>query len=342
MIRIHQARERLWSIDRPASQVPCQGSPFHNPGAGAPGCGGIPPAPPAPPTLAGPAHIRAARALGKGRDVPGKWYQGVSPQDGTALKDIDTTVAHPARVYDYWLGGKDNFAVDREAAEEVLRARPAIRLNVRSNRAFLARSVSYLTAEAGVRQFLDIGTGIPSANNTHEVAQSVVPAARVAYVDNDPIVLSHARALLTSTSGPTSYIDADLRDTAAVLAEAARILDFTRPVAIMLIAVLHLIPDEDDPWEIVATLMGAVPSGSYLVISHPASDVEAGSAAQAARRYNELVASPMRRRSLDQVRRFFDGLDILDPGVVQLHQWRPADGDPVAPSSGYGAVGRKP
>jgi S-adenosyl methyltransferase len=283
-----------------------------------------------------------SRPLEEGGAVAGKWYQGVNPQDRTALKDIDTTIAHPARVYDYWLGGKDNFAVDREAAEEVLRARPAIRLNVRSNRAFLARSVRYLTAEAGVRQFLDIGTGIPSANNTHEVAQSVIPAARVAYVDNDPIVLAHARALLTSTSGPTSYIDADLRDFAAVLAEAARTLDFGQPVAIMLIAVLHLIPDEDDPWGIVAKLMAAVPSGSYLVISHPASDVEADSAAQAAQRYNERVASPMRRRSRDEVRRFFDGLDMLDPGVVQLHQWRPVDGDPVAPSSGYGAVGRKP
>jgi S-adenosyl methyltransferase len=274
--------------------------------------------------------------------VARKWYEGVIPHDGTAVKDIDTTVAHPARVYDYWLGGKDNFAVDRKAAEEVLRARPAIRLNVRSNRAFLARSVHYLASEAGIGQFLDIGTGIPSANNTHEVAQSVNPEARVVYVDNDPIVLSHARALLTSTSGPTAYIDADLRDTRAILTEAARTLDFGRPVAIMLIAVLHLIPDEDDPWRIVAELTRAVPSGSYLVISHPASDVEAESAREAAKAYNERVAAPMQRRSRDEVRRFFDGLDILDPGVVQTHVWRPADGDPVAPSSGYAAVGRKP
>ena len=271
-----------------------------------------------------------------------KWYERAVPQDGTALKEIDTTVAHPARVYDYWLGGKDNFAVDRAAAEEVLRARPAIRLNVRSNRAFLARAVRYLASEAGIDQFLDIGTGIPSANNTHEVAQSLIPDARVVYVDNDPIVLAHARALLTSTSGPTAYIDADLRDTATVLAEAARTLDFERPVAIMLIAVLHLIPDEDDPWHIVAELMRAVPSGSYTVISHPASDVEADSASAAARAYNERVAAPMLRRSRDEVRRFFDGLDILEPGVVQHHLWRPAHGDPVAPSSGYGAVGRKP
>jgi S-adenosyl methyltransferase len=145
--------------------------------------------------------------------VAGEWYKSAVPQDSAALRGIDTTVAHPARVYDYWLGGKDNFAVDREAAEEVLRARPAILLNVRSNRAFLARSVRYLAGEAGIRQFLDIGTGIPSANNTHEVAQSVAPEARVVYVDNDPIVLAHARALLTSDSGLTAYIDADLHDT---------------------------------------------------------------------------------------------------------------------------------
>jgi S-adenosyl methyltransferase len=258
------------------------------------------------------------------------------------LRDIDTSVAHPARVYDYWLGGKDNFAADREAADEVLRARPAIRLNVRANRAFLARSVRYLAGAAGVRQFLDIGTGIPSANNTHEVAQSVRPDARVVYVDNDPIVLTHARALLTSGSGRTAYVDADLRDAAQILGEAARTLDFSQPVAVMLIAVLHLIPDAADPWRVVGTLMRAVPAGSYLVISHPASDVEAPSAAQAASRYNELVASPMRRRSEDEVARFFAGLDLVEPGLVQLHQWRPAEGDPVAPSSGYGAVARKP
>ena len=259
-----------------------------------------------------------------------------------ALKNIDTTVAHPARVYDYWLGGKDNFAVDREAAEEVLRARPAIRLNVRANRAFLARSVRYLSGDVGLRQFLDIGTGIPSADNTHEVAHSVDREARVVYVDNDPIVLAHARALLTSASGKTAYIDADLRDTAAILEQAAQTLDFSQPVAVMLIAVLHLIPDADDPWGIVAALMRAVPLGSYLVISHPASDVEAPSAAQAADRYNELVASPMRRRSKDEVSRFFAGLDMVDPGLVQLHQWRPGAGHPAAPSSGYGGVARKP
>ena len=271
-----------------------------------------------------------------------KWYDGAVSPDRIAPKGIDTTLAHPARVYDYWLGGKDNFAADRQAAEEVLRARPAILHNVRANRAFLARAVRYLAGEAGTRQFFDIGTGIPSGNNTHEVAQSVAPAARVVYVDNDPIVLAHARALLTSTSGQTAYIDADLRDTAAIITQAARSLDFSQPVAVMLIAVLHLIPDEDDPWAIVAELMRAAASGSYLVISHPASDIEARSAAQAAQRYNDRVASPMRRRSRDEVRRFFRGLDLVEPGIVQSYQWRPEPGDPVAPSSGYGAVARKP
>jgi S-adenosyl methyltransferase len=274
--------------------------------------------------------------------VAEKWYKSIVPSDAAVPKNIDVSVAHPARVYDYWLGGKDNFAADREAAEQVLRARPAILLNVRSNRRFLTRTVRYLASEAGIRQFLDIGTGIPTANNTHEVAQFILPEARVVYVDNDPIVLTHARALLTSTSGPTAYIDADLRDTGAILAEAAQTLDFTEPVAVMLIAVLHLIPDEDDPWGIVSELMRAVPSGSHLVISHPASDVEAASAAKAAARYNEHVLSPMRRRSREEVSRFFDGLDLVDPGLVQLARWRPTAADVPAPSSGYGAVGRKP
>ena len=191
-----------------------------------------------------------------------------------AQPGFDTSVAHPARVYDYWLGGKDNFAADREAAERVLAVSPGLRFRVRANRAFLARSVRYLAADAGIRQFLDIGTGIPSANNTHEVAQSVAPDARIVYVDNDPIVLVHARALLTGTEqGATAYIEADLRDTADILAQAARTLDFSQPVAIMLLGILHLISDSEDPYRIVAQLVDAVPPGSYLAISHPAIDI---------------------------------------------------------------------
>jgi hypothetical protein len=173
------------------------------------------------------------------------------------------------------------------------------------------------------------------------VAQSVRPEARVVYVDNDPIVLAHARALLTSVAGPTMFIDADLRDVGTILSRAAQTLDFSQPVAVMLIAVLHLIPDEDDPWGIVASFMDAVPSGSYLVVSHPARDVESERSEQAARRYNQHVTAPMRRRSRPEVARFFDGLELVEPGLVQMHQWRASATDPAAPSSGYAVVARK-
>ncbi|HUJ05467.1 MAG TPA: SAM-dependent methyltransferase [Streptosporangiaceae bacterium] len=257
---------------------------------------------------------------------------------------IDTTVAHPARVYDYWLGGKDNFAADREAAEQVLAVTPGLRERVRANRAFLARSVRYLAAEAGIKQFLDIGTGIPSGNNTHEVAQAVAPDARIVYVDNDPIVLSHARALLASTpQGATQYIDGDLRDSAAILRAAADTLDLTRPTALMLLGILHLITDEEDPYRIVADLMGALPPGSYLALSHPALDIHPGQA-EAQRRYNARVATPQTLRTLAEVSRFFDGLELVPPGVVYVHTWRPDPGDVVPPDgvSAYGGVARKP
>ncbi len=257
---------------------------------------------------------------------------------------FDTSVAHPARVYDYWLGGKDNFPADREAAERVLAVTPGLRFRVRANRAFLARAVRYLAAEAGIRQFLDIGTGIPSANNTHEVAQAAAADSRVVYVDNDPIVLTHARALLTGTSqGATAYIDADLRDTRKVLDAAARTLDFTAPVAIMLLGILHLIQDAEDPYGIVARLLNAVPSGSYLAISHPASDINAGQA-EAQKRYNERVSTPQTLRTHAEVCRFFDGLSLVPPGVVYVHTWRPDSGDeaPADATSAHGGIARKP
>ena len=185
------------------------------------------------------------------------------------MPDFDTRVPHIARIYDYWLGGKDNYAADREAAELEMAATPTIAPGVQANRRFLGRAVRYMTT-AGIRQFVDVGTGIPTANNTHEVAQSVAPDSRVVYVDNDPIVLSHARALLTSTAGPTAYIDADARDTAKILAEAARTLDFSQPVGVMLIAILHCILDSDDPGGLVSSLLDAVPSGSFLA-SKPSS-----------------------------------------------------------------------
>jgi hypothetical protein len=240
--------------------------------------------------------------------------------------DFDTSVAHMARVYNYWLGGKDNFAADRVAAEQAIAANPAILKDVRANRAYLARAVRYLAAERGIRQFLDIGTGIPAANNTHEVAQAAAPESRVVYVDNDPVVLAHARALLTSDpQGTTDYIEADLRDTQQILDRAARTLDFSRPVAVTLLAILHLIPDEADPHGIVATLMAAVPPGSYLVLSHPAGDIRAAAVAEMARRVNARLG-PTRGTMRDQaeVTRFFDGLELLEPGVVQPQWWRPA------------------
>jgi S-adenosyl methyltransferase len=224
----------------------------------------------------------------------------------------------------------------------VLKAKPGIRQNVQANRAFLGRCVRFLAAEAGIRQFLDIGTGIPSAGNTHEVALQVNPGCRVVYVDNDLIVLRHAQALLTSAAGTVAYLDMDARDTAKILAAAAATLDFERPVAVMLIAVLHLIPDRDDPWGLVADLMAAVPSGSYLAITHPASDVSPAASARASRAYNENVATAQTRRGRDEIERFFTGLDMVSPGLVQLPDWRPAAGDPAAPTSGYAAVARKP
>ena len=257
---------------------------------------------------------------------------------------FDISVAHPARVYDYWLGGTDNFPADREAAERVLAVTPGLRFRVRANRAFLARVVRYLAGEAGIRQFLDIGTGIPSANNTHEVAQATAPDSRVVYVDNDPIVLAHARDLLTSTDeGATAYIEADLRDTQAIIDGAARTLDLSQPVAIMLLGILHLIQDSEDPYGIVARLLGAVPAGSYLAISHPASDVDAEEAAEAARRYDNSLPTTQTNRSRAQVTKFFDGLELVEPGVVQLNKWRPDPGDvdPGIEISSWAGLGLK-
>ena len=255
----------------------------------------------------------------------------------------DTTVAHIARVYDYWLGGKDNFAVDREAAERVITAYPDIVRSCQANRAFLARTVRYLVCEAGIRQFLDIGTGIPAANNTHEVAQRDAPESRVVYVDNDPVVLAHARALLASgPAGATAYVDADLRNPGKILAEAAGLLDFSRPVAVMLVAILQHIGNADDPCGIVATLVEAVPAGSHLVLSHPASDIEAEAMVKIAESMNELVAEKVTFRSQAEVSRFFDGLELVDPGLVPVPRWRPASpAEEASPTVLWGGVGRK-
>ncbi len=256
---------------------------------------------------------------------------------------FDTSVPHIARVYDYWLGGKDNFAADREAGEAVLQAYPDLASSVRANRAFLARTVRYLVAEEGIRQFLDIGTGIPAANNTHEVAQAASADCRVVYVDNDPIVLAHARALLKSSpAGATDYIDADLRDPEAILAQAARTLDFSRPVAVMLVAVFHMIPDDDNPAGIVSKLMAATVPGSSLTLSHPASDIAAAAGAEAISRYSALGGERPTFRSKAEVTALFDGLQLVPPEVVVVPAWRPdSDIEAARHSNVWGGVAIK-
>ena len=256
---------------------------------------------------------------------------------------FDTTVAHQARMYDYVLGGKDNYAADREAMDAWLAIDPGAAFTARANRAFLGRAVRYLTAEAGIRQFLDIGTGIPTAGNVHEVAQAIAPATRVVYVDYDPIVLAHARALLTSDeAGATEYIDADLRDTGTILSHAAELLDFTKPVAITLLSILHAIPDSDDPHAIVATLLDAVPPGSYLAISHVGPEfVSPETAAALMANVKRTSLQQYTPRVREQVARFFDSTDLVPPGLVPLEEWRPAPGAEAGKSSYWCAVGRK-
>jgi len=274
---------------------------------------------------------RAPRAAGSG--------------SSRGTQGFDATVAHPARVYDYWLGGKDNFEADRIAGEATIAAYPAIRASARANRAFLARTVRYLAAEEGIRQFLDLGTGLPTASNTHEVAQSVAAESRIVYVDNDPLVLSHARALLTSSpEGVTAYLDADLREVDYILEQAADTLDFGQPVAVMLLAILHYIPDLDEAQQIVTRLMDAVPSGSFLTISHAASDISPDEMAEMIRRMNEHLAEPNHvGRPREVVARFFDGLDLVGPGVVKVTEWRPQSKvEAAGPTSLWGGVARKP
>jgi S-adenosyl methyltransferase len=266
-----------------------------------------------------------------------------SPRQGDPVP-FDTSVARDARLYDYGLGGKDNFAADRAAAHQVLAAFPEVASGLRANRAFIGRTVRYLAMEAGVRQFLDIGMGLPAVNNTHEVAQAVAPESRIVYADNDPVVMAHARALLTSgPAGAVGYIEADLRDQGKITGGAAQTLDFGQPVAVLLMAVLHLIGDEDDPYRIVAELVDAVPPGSYLVISHPAADIEAESMAKMADILNRLLAAEVTFRDQAAVARFFDGLELVEPGMVWVQQWRPdTAAEAASPAALWGGVARKP
>jgi S-adenosyl methyltransferase len=270
------------------------------------------------------------------------------PKDdpGQLPPEINTSVAHPARVYDYLLGGKDNFAADRVLGDALSVAMPSAREMVRANRDFLGRAVRYLVAEAGVRQFLDVGTGIPTAGNTHEVAQAAAPDSRVVYVDNDPIVLAHARALMTSDpAGATAFIHADLHEPERILADPAlrRTLDLGEPVALMLIAILMYIKDEDNPRGLVSTLMDALPPGSYLALTHPTADFNPEEVAGAVAA-TEQAGISFTVRSKAEVASFFDGLDLVDPGVVPILEWHPEGAPPADPLTAYyyGAMGRKP
>jgi hypothetical protein len=256
---------------------------------------------------------------------------------------VDTSVAHNARVWNYWLGGRDNFQADRDAGDRVYAMFPRIVDVARADRAYLARAVQFLV-DQGLRQFLDVGTGLPTADNTHEVAQRLVPEARVVYVDNDPLVLTHARALLTSTApGVTSYIDADVRRPARIIDEAARTLDLTQPTGVMMLGILNFILDDAEAATVVNHLMEAVPSGSYVVVSHPTTELGGEANAQAMEFWNEHATPPITARARDQIVRFFDGLELIEPGVVPVAQWRPDAGLLHAPEVAlYAGVARKP
>ena len=274
------------------------------------------------------------------------------PNDGSqtpgAARELDIGKPHPARIYDYFLGGKDNFAADRETADKILQTWGAVRVGVRENRAFLGRAVRYLAAEAGIRQFLDIGTGLPSANNVHEVAQAVDPRCRVVYVDNDPIVLTHARALLASDrQGACAYIDADLREPHKILDSPATraTLDFSRPIALMLVAILHFIPDEDRPRRSIQTLLEALAPGSYLVASHATAVHNRNGLAGAGRAYSDGGLRGALRNPEKFADLAFTGLEMVDPGVVLVSEWRPDAGAlrPMASEvNTYCGMARKP
>ena len=256
---------------------------------------------------------------------------------------IDTSVPHSARVWNYWLGGKDNYPVDREAGDKFLETFPGIAQEARAARAFLMRAVRYLTEEAGVRQFLDIGTGLPTANNTHEVAQAVRPDARIVYVDNDPLVLTHARALLTSAEGGyTDYLHAHLEEPEKILAAARERLDFDEPIGLIIIGVLAHVADYEQAKDTVRTLLDALPSGSYLTISDGTHSNQANIEAQ--EDYNESGAVAYNLRSKEEIAGFFEGLEVVDPGLITVTRWRCEETDfgTTPEVDGYGGVGRKP
>src|SRR5450755_413667 len=263
------------------------------------------------------------------------------------MPDIDTSVPHTARMYDYILGVKDNFAVDRQAAARAMAANPHLATAMRENRALMRRMVRWLAADAGIRQFLDIGTGLPTSPNVHEIAQAAAPGSRIVYVDNDPIVLTHARALLTSNpGGATAYIHADLRDPDKILGDPRLLstLDLSQPVALTVLGVLHFIPDEDDPWDIVGRLVAALPSGSYLAVQHPTRDFYPEGAGNDRAYRNAGIA--FQYRTKDQFARFLTGLELVPPGIQLMSEWRAEDEPQPRPAAAevgaYAAIGRKP
>jgi O-methyltransferase involved in polyketide biosynthesis len=279
-----------------------------------------------------------------GADDTGAHDTGAHDTGGDGGTGIDTTVPHSARIWNYWLGGKDNYAVDRMAGDQTIAVLPEIVDIARASREFLARVVRYLTADAGIRQFLDIGTGLPTANNTHEVAQRIAPSARVVYVDNDPLVLTHARALLVgSPEGATDYIDADARDVDTILRGAAATLDFSQPVAITMLGILPFIGDDAVATGIVTKLLAAVPAGSYLALTHSTSEVSGERVVEAVRQWNQVAPTPYTLRSPEQIAVFFDGLKMVEPGLVPCPRWRPDPGDAAGARDmdEYCGLGRK-
>ncbi|WP_202902331.1 SAM-dependent methyltransferase [Salinispora pacifica] len=259
---------------------------------------------------------------------------------------MDNGVPHSARIYDYWLGGKDNFAADRAVAEALISAIPTVRSMAAENRRFVHRVARYLVGQAGVRQFLDVGTGIPTRPNLHEVAQEIAPETRVVYVDNDPIVLAHARALMISTEqGRSEYIHADLREPELIVnhRKLREVLDLNRPVALTIVATLMLLEDAEDPWRKIRVLMDALPSGSYVAITHPTGDFNPEAVKKAV---DAAVGSGMTLvpRSRDEVARFFAGWDLVEPGIVPVAAWQPDDGAPADPHAAYywAGIARKP
>jgi hypothetical protein len=262
----------------------------------------------------------------------------MSGNDSDLRARLNTGQPHSARIWNYLLGGKDNFESDRAAADAVLAQMPEIRTFAVAGRGFLKRAISFLAGEAGIRQFLDIGTGLPTANNTHDLAQAIAPDAKIVYVDNDPLVLVHARALLTShPDGTTSYLDADVRDPEKILHAAADHLDFSRPVAVIMIGILGHIPDADNPAAIVRTIVDALPSGSYLVINDSITTPVNDSAIETA----QSKGANYHLRTVEQITGFFDGLDLVEPGVISTPRWRPAPGETPEEIAVYCGIARK-